>query len=106
MNNQMNQSVKKPPVINIGVIGWLRQNLFSTWYNTILTFLGLYILYVSIPPFFQWAILDAVWSGEDRTVCEWYDENNVKYRAGACWLFIKVWFNFFTYGFYPDELQW
>ena len=37
----MNQSVKKPPVINIGVIGWLRQNLFSTWYNTILTFLGI-----------------------------------------------------------------
>ena len=91
MNNQMNQSVKKPPVINIGVIGWLRQNLFSTWYNTILTFLGIYILYVAIPPFFQWAILDAVWTGEDRTVCEWYDENKVKYRAGACWLYIKVW---------------
>ena len=53
MNNQMNQSLKKPPVINIGVIGWLRQNLFSTWYNTILTFLGIYILYVTIPPFYN-----------------------------------------------------
>ena len=37
MNNQINiRSLKKPPVINIGVIGWLRKNLFSTWYNSVL----------------------------------------------------------------------
>ena len=35
-----------------------------------------------------------------------YDDDKVKHRAGACWLYIKVWLNFFTYGFYPDELQW
>ena len=100
------EQLKKPPVVTIGLIAWLRENLFSTWYNTVFTILGIYILYLAIPPFFQWAILDAVWSGEDRTVCEWYDENKIKYRAGACWLLIKVYFNFFTYGFYPDELQW
>ena len=101
-----NEPSRKAPIVSIGIIGWLRENLFSTWYNAIFTILGIYILYLAIPPFFQWAILDAVWSGEDRTVCEWYDENKVKYRAGACWLLIKVYFNFFTYGFYPDELQW
>ena len=93
-------------MLHIGLIAWLRENLFSIWYNTVFTILGIYILYLAIPPFFQWAILDAVWTGEDRTVCEWYDENKIKYRAGACWLLIKVYFNFFTYGFYPDELQW
>ena len=101
-----NQEIKRPPVVKIGFIEWIKQNLFSTWYNSIFTILGLYVLYLVIPPFFQWAILDAVWTGEDRLVCEWYDENNVKYRAGACWLYVKVWLNFFTYGFYPDELQW
>ena len=30
--------------------------------------LGIYILYVAIPPFFQWAILDAVWTGR-RSDC-------------------------------------
>ena len=79
MNNQIKQNVKKPPIINIGFIGWLRENLFSTWYNVIFTFLGIYILYLAIPPIFQWGVLDAVWSGDDRTVCEWYDENKVKY---------------------------
>ena len=52
MNNQIKQDVKKPPVISIGLIGWLRKNLFSTWYNVVFTFLGIYIIYVAIPPIF------------------------------------------------------
>ena len=91
---------------NIPLIDWCKKNLFSNWYNTFFSLFFIYIFYLIITPFFQWAIIDAVWSGDDRTACEWYDENNVKYKAGACWLYIKVWFNFFTYGFYPDEHQW
>ena len=100
------ENLRKPPVVSIGILSWIRINLFSTWYNTLFSILGIYILYLTVPPLFQWAILDAVWTGEDRTACEWYDEDKVKYRAGACWLMVKVYFNFFTYGFYPDELQW
>ncbi|MBI28875.1 MAG: amino acid ABC transporter permease [Pelagibacteraceae bacterium] len=100
------QATRKPPKVQTSIFIWLKDNLFSTWYNSIFTLFGLYILYLVLPPIFQWAILDAVWTGEDRLVCEWYDENKRKERAGACWLYIKVWLNFFTYGFYPDELQW
>ena len=100
------ENLRKPPVVSVGILGWIKTNLFSTWYNAFFTILGIYILYLAFPPLFQWAILDAVWTGEDRTACEWYDEDKVKYRAGACWLMVKVYFNFFTYGFYPDELQW
>lgn len=35
----------KPPVTSVGVLGWLRQNLFSTWYNALLTFVALYVIY-------------------------------------------------------------
>ena len=38
-----------PPVIEIGVLGWMRKNLFSTWYNTVLTLIGLYFIYIIIP---------------------------------------------------------
>ena len=38
-----------PPVIEIGLMGWLRKNLFSTWYNTLLTLIGLYFIYLIIP---------------------------------------------------------
>ena len=37
----------KLPVIELGIIGWLEENLFSTWYNTILTILGLFIVFYS-----------------------------------------------------------
>ena len=107
MNNKIITDSTKPPVITIGIIGWLKQNLFSTWYNSLFSILGLYLLYLTIPPIIEWAILDAVWSGADRTACEWYDENKIKYKAGgACWLYIRVWLNFFSYGFYPDAEQW
>ena len=76
-----NEPSRKAPIVSIGIIDWLRKNLFSTWYNSIFTVLGIYIIYLSIPPFFQWAILDAIWNGEDRTVCEWYDDDKVKYLS-------------------------
>lgn len=34
-----------PPVTEVGVVGWLRKNLFSTWYNALLTIVALYVVY-------------------------------------------------------------
>ena len=49
-----------PPVIEIGVVGWLRKNLFSTWYNTILTLIGLYFIYLITPPLLSWIFFDTI----------------------------------------------
>ena len=38
-----------PPITNVGVIGWLRSNLFSSWPNTVLTFAAIYLLYLTLP---------------------------------------------------------
>ena len=35
----------KPPVASVGVLGWLRKNLFSSWLNSILTVVALWIIY-------------------------------------------------------------
>lgn len=86
-----------PPVITVGVLGWLRGNLFSSWMNVGLTFLAIYLLYLVIPPVIQWAFIDADWSGDTREACS---------REGACWVFIKVWFKQLMYGRYPDEELW
>ncbi len=34
-----------PPVASVGALGWLRKNLFSNWYNSLLTLLALWVLY-------------------------------------------------------------
>ena len=35
-----------PPISTSGIIGWLRQNLFSSPLNAVLTILSFYLLYI------------------------------------------------------------
>ncbi|THF62804.1 amino acid ABC transporter permease [Pseudothauera nasutitermitis] len=86
-----------PPTLSVGVVGWLRANLFSNWFNTLLTALALYLIWVTVPPLIQWAFLDATWSGSTRSDCA---------PGGACWVFIQNRFAQFMYGFYPQGLRW
>ena len=101
---------RKPPIATTGVLGWLRMNLFSSWFNTILTFLVIYLLYQIVPSFFNWAIFSADFThnylGEriiDRTFCTRVMEPEL---GGACWAIIFVRFYQFIYGFYPVEEVW
>lgn len=86
-----------PPVSQIGVVGWLRQNLFSSPFNTVLTLVCLYFLYVTVPPLVQWALLDANFAGSSREDCV---------SGGACWVFVRARFGQFMYGFYPADQRW
>ncbi len=87
-----------PPVADKGIILWLRTNLFSSITNTLLTVLGLYLVYLIVPPFLKWAIFDANFAG-------WTREDCVD-TVGACWVFIKVRFPLLMYGFYPEPERW
>jgi general L-amino acid transport system permease protein len=40
---------------------WLKDNLFNTWYNALLTFLALGLLYVAFKGTLQWALTEADW---------------------------------------------
>ncbi len=51
----------KPPRTSVGVLGWLRQNLFSTWYNALLTLAALWLVYVVLRGLVGWALTDARW---------------------------------------------
>ena len=51
----------KPPNTKKGPVKWLKDNLFSTWYNTILTCLGLVFLYFVLKGIFTWAFTQAEW---------------------------------------------
>jgi len=65
--------------------------------NAFLTVTALFLLFWIIPPLVQWAIIEANWSGESRQDC---------IRDGACWVFIKVRFAQFMFGFYPEAERW
>ena len=79
------------------IYDWSRINLFSSWFNSILSLIIIFSLAKIFPPLFSWMIFDATFLGETRDACT---------NDGACWVFIRVWFNKFIYGMYPADSQW
>ena len=51
----------QPPRLSVGPFAWLKKNLFNTWYNALLTFLALGLLYTLLRPAVQWALTEARW---------------------------------------------
>jgi general L-amino acid transport system permease protein len=92
-----------PPVRTTGIIGWSRKNLFSSPLNTILTLLTVLLMWKSLPPLFEWAVVNSVSTADSRQQC-WNQMSSP--GAGACWAFIKDRVQLFTYGFYPPDLRW
>ena len=76
---------------------WLHRNLFSSPLNTVLTLAALYLLWLTLPPLIQWALIDADWVGSSPEDCD---------SGGACWVFVGTRLNQFLYGFYPVPEQW
>jgi general L-amino acid transport system permease protein len=87
----------KPPITSIGVIGWVKTNLFSSVLNSILTILTLLLLWKVVPPLFRWAFVDSSWFTSGQAC---------RQAAGACWSIISANYRFILFGFYPYEQQW
>ena len=87
----------KPPLTNIGVIGWMKANLFNGWLNSALSLVVLYILWLTVPPLINWALINSSWlpSGDQ-----------CKAGEGACWSVVTANIRFILFGFYPHDLQW
>jgi general L-amino acid transport system permease protein len=52
----------KPPVTSLGVLGWLRANLFSNWFNSLLTILTLIVIYFFVRSLVIWSVQEANWA--------------------------------------------
>ena len=88
-----------PPVATGGVVGWLKENLFATPRDTVLTIVtALFLLWI-VPPIIDWAFISAVWTGESREAC-------LGPEVGACWAFVEAKFGQFMYGRYPIDERW
>lgn len=85
-----------------GVWAWLRANLFSSLFNTILTLLALYLLAVAVPPVIRWALIDAVWQAPNGQACHEAGGQ----EAGACWAFVGEKARFILFGRFPYAEQW
>ena len=87
-----------PPAATTGVVGWFRENLFSSPLNTLMTLVAFYVLYLILVPTLDWAFFSATFIGDTKKACA--------DTTGACWAFIGNRLEIFTYGSYPSELYW
>ena len=75
----------------------LNKNINTNNFNAALSVSIIIIIIFSVAPLLNWFILDATFFGDSKEACT---------GDGACWVYIKTWFNRFMYGMYPNAEQW
>ncbi len=88
-----------PPSSVVGPVAWVRANLFSNVANTVMTLVGLFIIYSLLAAVIPWLFIDSVWNATSLSDCRSIDN-------GACLAVIKERYLQFIYGFYPEEERW
>jgi general L-amino acid transport system permease protein len=89
------------------ILRWLRENLFSTWYNTLLTAASIWLLWGVLSGLFAWAVRDAVWSGGSAACQQARQLAQSEGRPwGACWAVIPANIKLLMAGTYPPGELW
>jgi general L-amino acid transport system permease protein len=87
----------KPPVTRVGVVGWVRANLFNSVFSSFLTIVTIYFLWKIVPGLIRWALIDSSWT---TTGAE------CQAAGGACWSIVTKNLRFIIFGFFPYDWQW
>jgi len=81
----------------IKILDKLNKNINTSNFNAVLSTCIILLVIFALPPLLNWFIFDANIAGNTKEACT---------GGGACWVYIKVWFNRFMYGMYPNAEQW
>lgn len=87
-----------PPTEKIAVLRWMKENLFSSIPNAILTLILAGALIAWLPALIQWAFIDPVWYTTDSEVC--------RNAQGACWAVVAEKHRPMLFGVYPYDEHW
>ena len=93
---------RSAPLTQVGLVGWVRTNLFSGWLSTAVTLVLAYFIIRWAIGFVDWAFVNAVWSVPDNQTQACRDARGV----GACWAVITEKHRFILFGTYPYEEHW
>jgi general L-amino acid transport system permease protein len=95
-----------PPITERGAVKWMRENLFSSTLNIILTVLGVLVIFWLVKSSLPWW-LNSVWNASSLSECRQIVAANAGDSAtGACWAMIRQWWGAFIFGFYPPDQWW
>ena len=95
----------RPPAAVHGPYAWVRTNLFGSWPSAIATIIFAVLIVRYGWAFFNWSVVNAVWSvpdganGPDTSACRAIQ------GTGACWAVVGVNYRFILFGRYPFAEQ-
>lgn len=91
-----------PPSTAAGPVKWVRDNLFPTWANALLTVAALYVIWLVLSSTLPW-ILGGIWNTNSLAACREVLDG----RSAACFSVLTERWHQLLYGFkYPSELYW
>lgn len=91
-----------PPVTERGIVKWLRENLFSSVPNGILTLVSLLVIYLALKVILPW-LFGGVWTTSSLSECREVLQGN----TGGCFSVLTERWNQLLYGFkYPVDQYW
>lgn len=96
-----------PPMAVSGPVRWMRENLFSSIPNSILTLLSIYLVYSVLSEILPWAFQSS-WTATSLRECREHITTTygIGGNDGACWAVIRERYLQLLYGFYPADLYW
>lgn len=91
-----------PPARETGVVKWLRENLFSSVTNGVLTVVALYLIYLVLAATLPW-IFNGIWTTSSLSECR----EVLQGKTGACFSVLTERWHQLIYGFkYPADAYW
>ncbi len=95
-----------PPLSEVGIVGWIRENLFNGWLNATLTIISILGIFFALYEVLPWMIRSS-WTATSLDECRkaiaaTYGEG----VDGACWAVIRERYLQLFYGFYPADSYW
>ena len=97
---------QEPPVTERGVVKWVRENLFSSILNILLTIISVFVIWWALSHVLPWAFR-GIWDAGSLNECrEIRDQLYGEDSSAACWAVISDRWQQLVFGFYPSEFYW
>ena len=91
-----------PPLTAAGPVKWVRENLFPDWFNSIMTIVAAYVIYLIISGAWPW-MSNGIWTTSSLAECREILDGTV----GGCFSVLTERWNQLLFGFqYPSEYYW
>lgn len=112
MTDQSNESIAfvrhdvlpqlPPPSTAAGPVKWLKDNLFATPANTVLTVVSVAVIYFLVVSSLPW-LLNGIWNSSSLAECR----EALDGKTGACFAVLSERWNQLLFGFkYPQDIYW